>query len=120
MLGSENLQAEQHWLRRARLWRFILLQQPQGYWDCCQGLALAVLSVKARPKPGVAARTSAVLPALLDWHKAGDQLKKATADGVGEGAEALGRSCPFSGFDAAAIETTVRVAPEGTDASLPE
>lgn len=37
MLGTENMQAAEHWLRRARLWRFIFLQDPSGYFDAQQG-----------------------------------------------------------------------------------
>lgn len=30
------------WLPRARLWRLILLQHPDGYWDASEGVALAL------------------------------------------------------------------------------
>lgn len=30
------------WTQRARLWRLILLQRPEGFFDCTEGIALAL------------------------------------------------------------------------------
>ena len=30
------------WIPRASLWRLILLQQPDGHWELCQGVAGAL------------------------------------------------------------------------------
>ena len=47
--GRGNLFTPKLWLERCRLWRLILLQADDGYWEPTYGLSFALLAHKTRP-----------------------------------------------------------------------
>ena len=53
MMASDNIRKSGQWLDRARLWRLILLVQPDGRFEPTQGLALALQAVRAKPAVAV-------------------------------------------------------------------
>lgn len=57
MLGGTNLLKRSRWYERARLWRLILLQSREGWWDPSPGVAFGLLAQYVRPTDtdGVAA-----------------------------------------------------------------
>lgn len=44
MFGPKNVLTKGGWLTRARLWRVVLLQHPDGFWDPSESLAAALLA----------------------------------------------------------------------------
>lgn len=46
-LSQENMNAQKLWLSRARIWRCLFLQDPQGFWDCTSGIAPAIYADKS-------------------------------------------------------------------------
>lgn len=123
-------QSSRHWLRRARLWRMILLQDPSGFWDATPGLALSVQARTVRPDPHVTVpKRPTVLPAFLGAVRrvvAGNAAAKrsgggdkggelaAAVDGVAE------RQCPFTGFDFEALEWSMPKELARLDGLVPE
>ena len=45
MLFPANLPQDSLWMPRSRLWRFVLLQQPEGYWDLTRVSASAATAL---------------------------------------------------------------------------
>lgn len=113
MLGPENMISKRHWLRRARLWRFILLQDPSGAWDATPGLGVALQCVRAKPREGYDSSKRVLLPvpALMPRQ---DPLEAGAAMTEGAGADAATTKalCPFSGSDWTAIEYSVSLPEE--------
>ena len=48
LLSSGNLHSRTRWLMKSRLWRLILLQDPDGFWSATPGLAFALHASSAR------------------------------------------------------------------------
>ena len=97
----ESLAGRNKWLKPARLWRLILLQHEDGFFDDTSGLAIALLAAKVRPAPpapphvGLLAMVPkpvlAVVKPMWDaWFDAGGDDEGGDGDGGDGGDEEAG------------------------------
>ena len=49
LVGEDGVAPRRDWFQRARLWRLVLLQHREGFWDCWDGLALPLLADEMAP-----------------------------------------------------------------------
>lgn len=68
MLGESNLLRRRAWFDRARLWRLILLQSRDGFWEASPGVASAVFAQHLRFEEGATADAhGGACPPVLTW-----------------------------------------------------
>lgn len=104
-MGPANLFTKNKWWPRSRLWRFIFLIDPAGFFDPSPGLAPALLAQRVRPQDvqHLMRKKAGALESLLVIAATEAELEEAENDieGVGKTEEDL---CPVTGFDHTAIE----------------
>lgn len=103
MIGPANMRTQSKWWNRARLWRFIFLQSPEGWWEPSADLSIALLALKIRPAAIVTHKKgffSRYIPD--DWDVLGD-----AAGGDKEEMATPADTCPLSGFDTDAVQWTM-------------
>lgn len=87
MLSEGNLSSRGDWLKKARLWRFILLQRADGGWEMDAPLAFALQAhpgVRPPPRPKQS-KLRAVIGALMgDADDLGDALDDALDEALSE------------------------------------
>lgn len=105
LLGPGNLYTKKRWFRRARLWRFVLLVNPAGYFDPTPGLAMALLAQRVLPKDvkHLLRKKAGTLESLLVLAATDGEVDEAPDDVIGQITKE-DAFCPATGFDWTAIE----------------
>lgn len=94
------------WFKRSRLWRFVFLCDPQGFFDPTPGLAPALLAQRILPihVKHLLRRKAAAAESLLVLAATDGEINDAADDVEGDTAEDGHGFCPITGFDHTAIE----------------
>lgn len=124
MLGPDNMRTAKRWWARARIWRFVLLQDRAGFFDPSADLSVALMAHKIRPENIVRERRGfgpfrKEVAQFWEENPEPEPLSGDSADeeeaagkrqlpGGGGGAlqavKPVDATCPLSGFDADAVQ----------------